>query len=113
MNPKELAEEFKNAGCFILPSHREQWGLVIHEAAAAALPIIASIACGATPSFLIPNYNGFTSIPRNIQNLRKKIEYVINMTDEDLLLFSNRSHQRSKSISPEITAASFMSILNK
>lgn len=42
MPQEELAEELEKAGAFILPSVTEPWALVIHEAACAGLPILAS-----------------------------------------------------------------------
>lgn len=47
LQPDELLEEVKNHNCFILPSIYEPYGVVIHEFAAAGMPLIVSDECGA------------------------------------------------------------------
>jgi glycosyltransferase involved in cell wall biosynthesis len=53
------------AGAFVLPSHFEPWGVVLHEAAAAGRYIIATSACGAGDVLISPGVNG-TVIPSAI-----------------------------------------------
>jgi glycosyltransferase involved in cell wall biosynthesis len=48
------------AGAFVLPSRVDHWGVVIHEAACAGLPILASRTCGAAAHLVRHGYNGFT-----------------------------------------------------
>ena len=60
---KELAPFYAFAGCFVLPSVREPWGLVVNEAMAAALPVIVSSRCGCAPELVEPGRNGFTFDP--------------------------------------------------
>ncbi len=58
VQPHELPLLMRQARAFVLPSHREAWGVVIHEAAAAGLPIIATYPCGATTWFVRDGVNG-------------------------------------------------------
>lgn len=111
--PDELADEIKLAGCFILPSRYEPWALVLHEFAAAGLPIICTNVCGASPVFITSGYNGYIINPENIYELEQKILKIINSSDELLMEMSEKSHAAGQKINPEITAASFMSILSK
>lgn len=60
---KEVARLLKEAICLLLPSIEEQWGLVVNEALAFALPVIASPAVGATDTLVIDNDNGFLRAP--------------------------------------------------
>ncbi|MDE8650471.1 glycosyltransferase [Novosphingobium album (ex Liu et al. 2023)] len=54
-----VAREMAGALCLVLPSSEEQWGLVVNEALALGLPIIAGDNVGAK-DLLIANYvNGF------------------------------------------------------
>jgi glycosyltransferase involved in cell wall biosynthesis len=55
----ELPLEYARARYFVLPSVFEPWGLVVNEAMAAGLPVLASEACGCVPD-LITEKNGFT-----------------------------------------------------
>jgi glycosyltransferase involved in cell wall biosynthesis len=52
VQPTAVRELMRDARCFVLPSRWEPWGVVIHEAAAAGLPIIATYSCGATTMFV-------------------------------------------------------------
>jgi len=63
--PRTLPNVFDSAGVFILPSRYEPWGVVVAEAMAAGLPVIASDACGATVELVRDNYNGFVFDPSN------------------------------------------------
>lgn len=111
MNAEELAQEVKNAGCFVLPSLYEPWGVVLHEFSAAGLPLICTDACGASTAFLINNYNGFL-IPTNDEvSLRNVLVKLFRMNNEELNLLSKRSHKLAQRITPDIWAASFLSIL--
>lgn len=58
VQPSRLPEVFAGAACLILPSTFEPWGVVIHEAATAGLPVICSSACGAADRLVLDGYNG-------------------------------------------------------
>ena len=100
----------KKYGCFILPSRNEPWGLVLHEFAAAGFPIICSENCGAVPMFVINNFNGYTFTPNNTEDLENQMLKIINSSDEELLKKSLCSHTMGQRITPEITAANFLSL---
>jgi glycosyltransferase involved in cell wall biosynthesis/phosphatidylglycerophosphate synthase len=59
VQPASLPRLFERAHCLVLPSRTEHWGVVLHEAAAAGLPLIASSACCATVNFLRDGANGY------------------------------------------------------
>lgn len=60
VQPEGLADLMHRSSCLILPSHIEWYGVVVHEAAAAGLPLIVSDGVGAITHMLQDNYNGFT-----------------------------------------------------
>jgi len=67
VQPAHLPELMKEARCLVLPSRWEPWGVVIHEAAAAGLPIIATYPCGATTMFVRDGVNGYVVPPKENQ----------------------------------------------
>lgn len=73
--PNLLSKKFSESSCFILPSKHENWGLVIHEAALAGLPIICTNACGASTWFLREGQNGYLTATnsKSIMNAMIKI----------------------------------------
>ena len=60
---RELIPLFAFARCFVLPSTREPWGLVVNEAMAACLPLIVSTRCGCAEDLVVEGENGFLFDP--------------------------------------------------
>lgn len=58
IQPPELPGLFARSGCLVTPSRFEPWGVVIHEATSAGLPVICSTACGASTRLVLDGYNG-------------------------------------------------------
>jgi 1,2-diacylglycerol 3-alpha-glucosyltransferase len=65
----ELAELYGAASALVLPSLSEPWGLVINEAMAAGLPILASDRAGAIFDLVFPGINGYIFDPENGEDL--------------------------------------------
>lgn len=57
--PAEIRRLMAGSAAFVLPSTYDPWPLVLVEACAAGLPIIATHACGSKVECLRHNYNGF------------------------------------------------------
>lgn len=60
-----VAGYLASALCLLLPSTEEQWGLVVNEALAFALPVILSSNVGAIDSLAENEANGFICSPNN------------------------------------------------
>ena len=110
MPQSELSREMEQAGCFVLTSIFEPWGLVIQEAAASGLPIIATDICGAAPHLVINNYNGYQVRP-NVQNIKKALQDIINMDKKELFRFAQNSRTLASNISPSLGVAHLMSVV--
>lgn len=65
----ELPGYYASAGCFVLPSTREPWGLVVNEAMASGLPVIVSNRCGCAEDLVSHGQNGFLFDPANTGEL--------------------------------------------
>ena len=59
LGPADLWLELLAARAFVLPSIFEPWGVVLHEAALAELPLVASAECGAIGHLLRDGWNGW------------------------------------------------------
>lgn len=57
--PERLKKIWKEWDVFILASRYEPWGVAVHEAAGAGLPLIVSDAVGAGDDFVVPGVNGW------------------------------------------------------
>jgi glycosyltransferase involved in cell wall biosynthesis len=57
-SPEEIAGVYAQCDAMVLPSDHEPWGVVVVEAAAAGLAIVASDNVGAAPELVKPGMNG-------------------------------------------------------
>ena len=76
VQPAELPEVFASHGAFVLPSRFEPWGVVIAEAAAAALPIVCTSACGAAADIVRSYYNGVVVPPEDAGALARAMQWI-------------------------------------
>jgi glycosyltransferase involved in cell wall biosynthesis len=111
MQPEQLSEEVANAGCLILPSIDEPWGVVVHEFAAAGLPLILSDVVGAGSTFLISGLNGYTFNANNDIDLTARMSQIINTSDKQLHDMGIWSNTLSKRITPETSANTLVGIV--
>lgn len=71
VQPADLPAEFHAAGALVLASRFEPWGVVVHEAAAAGLPVICTDAVGAAVHLVADGASGYV-VPRgNVALLAK------------------------------------------
>ena len=110
MEPAQFMQEVANAGCFLLPSRREPWGVVVHEFAAAGLPLIVSDVVGAASTFLISGMNGFSFKVNDPVALLKTMCEIINMNDQELCSMAVSSQALSQRITPESSAGNLLSV---
>jgi glycosyltransferase involved in cell wall biosynthesis len=110
LQPGELAREVADAGCFVLPSRSEPWGVVVHECAAAGLPLILSDVVGAGTTFLIPGMNGYRFRADDPRDLASRMASITAATDDELRTMSRHSHRISQRITPESSAANLWSL---
>lgn len=68
-NTAETARYYAGARCFVLPSTREPWGLVVNEAMAASLPVLVSERCGCAEDLVNHGCNGFVFNPAHAAEL--------------------------------------------
>jgi len=111
MNQAALIHEMQNSGCFILPSLKEPWALVLHEAAVSGLPIVCTDICGAAPHFVINGYNGYKVKANDVIDMQNALVKIINMNNFELYSFSCKSRELGFHISPDISINSLLQLL--
>lgn len=107
---EEMKEVVRNTAVFCLPSIEEPWGVVIHEMAAAGIPICCSDACGAATHFVKDGFNGLIFKARDWADLQLKLEWLIKLSLADQNQMGEHGHQLAQLITPESAAQSLLSI---
>ena len=102
--PIECAEVMACAGAFLLASHSEPWGVVIHEAATAGLPVLCTDVCGAAADLVSDGHNGYLFEPGDVDQLRALMVRLTKMGDKALESMGRNSHALSKQFTPELWA---------
>lgn len=91
---------YARAEWLVLPSLFEPWGLVVNEAMAAGVPVIASTACGCVPDLLTPR-TGFTFDPGRMEALIRVLERAAALSDDDWEQMSSGAMDRVASLTPD------------
>lgn len=78
MDKYKLAQYYRASDLFVLPTHHDEWGLVVNEAMANGLPIITTDKCGAGLEIIKDDENGFLVKDNDEAGLGHKINYLLN-----------------------------------
>ena len=101
LQPSEIKLLIKDTSVFILPSHFEPWGVVVHEFASAGFPLILSDKISSSTSFLDNNVNGFMFQSKSIPSLKNALKKMIRTNDENLYKMGQISVKLASTITPE------------
>lgn len=82
--PNEIQEYVSCAGCFVLPSIYEPWGVVVHEAALMGLPLLCSKHVNSATKYLKDGANGFNFNPVDEASIIDAFRKIIDSSDESL-----------------------------
>jgi len=108
VQPADLPQQMANAGCLLLPSIFEPWALVVNEATAAGLILVATQNVGAVPHLVHNYYNGFVVNAGDVANLAEVMNRVSNMDSKRQERMSRASHELSCQYTPARWADSLL-----
>lgn len=111
LQPQNLIHLIKETGVFVLPSHFEPWGVVVHEFASAGFPLICSDKVGATEMFLQHGKNGFIFPAGTITLLKEYLLKVMRLSDEELNKMGERSVELAKQNTPHDWATTIYKLI--
>jgi glycosyltransferase involved in cell wall biosynthesis len=103
LEKEELADIYARAAALVLPTHSDVWGLVVNEAMACGLPIIASSVAGCVADLVEDGWNGRIVAAGNPDVLGAAMQSLA-LDPELRSTMSARSRQRSRDYSPEACA---------
>ncbi len=109
---RELIPLFAFARCFVLPSTREPWGLVVNEAMAASLPLIVSTRCGCAEDLVTHGENGLLFDPADQRALTRCLTETEQLSAAELQQRGLRSASKISAYSPGDFGQEVMRIWN-
>jgi glycosyltransferase involved in cell wall biosynthesis len=101
VQPTELPGSFSQAGCFVLPSIWEPWGVVIHEACSAGVPVICTSSCGASVHLVQDGFNGLIVEPGSAASLARAFKQFASLSVEQRAAMGETSYQLSLQFTPQ------------
>ena len=109
---RELLPFYAFAGCFVLPSTREPWGLVVNEAMASSLPVIVSDRCGCAADLVEAGSNGFLFSPSQPEQLTQALNRIASLERAELHSMALGSAARIRAYSPQRFGAEVAQIVD-
>lgn len=109
VQPAALPDLMGSASAFVLPSRVEHWGVVLHEAAASGLPLVASNACGAVDVFARPE-NSWVFESEDVIGLAAALGSVSDLAEDAWDAAASFSRTQAKLITPREWAKALVSL---
>lgn len=101
LQPPDVAALMARSSCYVLPSHIEPYGVVVHEAASAGLPVLCSDFSGVAPGMVQDGMNGWV-VPAGRADLwAEAMRRVSELPVERLGELSRVSKAMSQRLSPQ------------
>lgn len=108
---EELADYYKAADLFVLPTREDIWGLVINEAMSHGLPVITTDNCLAGLELVIDSENGYIVPVEDVDSLANKINSIFK-DDVLRLRMSSKSLEIIQEYSIENMASRYIDIFS-
>jgi len=90
---EKLSEFYQQADIFCFPSRYDGWGLVVLEALASGLPVIATDQTGSALEFIQNGYNGWLIKAESEDSLYQTMRSAIELSAEELQYYSDSAKQ--------------------
>jgi 1,2-diacylglycerol 3-alpha-glucosyltransferase len=108
----ELLPLFAFAACFVLPSTREPWGLVVNEAMAAGLPVIVSNRCGCAEDLVEIGRNGLLFNAEDNAELTACLTRITQLDGKEIAAMGRSSAEKINAYSPRNFGLEIASMAN-
>ena len=109
----QLPTYYAYASCFVLPSTREPWGLVVNEAMASGLPVLVSSRCGCAETLVEETRNGYLMNPNDINSMTKSMIQIASLDKQQLMAFGNHALTNIGNYSPKTLGEEIDKLLAK
>ena len=113
VQPSALPALMARCQALVLPSRVENWGVVIHEAAAAGLPVLASRACMAAGRFVRDGASGYVHEAGSAPALLAALRRFHDLDRRQRQLMSRQSKELALTWSPFLQAERFEALMRE
>jgi glycosyltransferase involved in cell wall biosynthesis len=103
----ELPSLYGLAQALILPSIVDQWGLVINEAMASGIPVLASNRCGAAEDLVLEEATGRLFDPHSRRQITQAMLWMTSKTGREVKALGTKARNHIAAWSPDCFADSF------
>jgi glycosyltransferase involved in cell wall biosynthesis len=104
---EQLAVYYALAEALVFPTHTDPWGLVVNEAMACSIPIVATDAGGCVVDLVQDGWNGYVVPTRAPQKLAEALAKVAASPELNIAMGAH-SAERIEQNSPQASAAGFV-----
>ena len=108
----EIRDLMSSARALVLPSLTEPWGVVVHEACAAGLPVITSSACGSRTKF-VTSGNGWTVETGSVVGLATAINQLASTSSGTWETMSEASRRLAESWTPRDWSSQLVRMMSR
>jgi glycosyltransferase involved in cell wall biosynthesis len=98
----DLPRVYADAGVLVFPSDADEWGLVVNEAMASAMPVLGSSGAQAVSELVQDGVSGWVFPAGDAAQVFQKIGEVFSASDEELDRLRVNARNRALSITPEL-----------
>lgn len=100
VQPADLEALITSCAGFVMPSQKEPWGVVLHEMAAAGMPMICSDKVGAATRFLEDGQNGYMHKAGDQASLKLAMRKFMEKTDAGRGSMGRHSRKLAETLTP-------------
>ena len=111
--PEGLLEFYALAGCLVLPSAKDTWGLVVNEALASGLPVIVADKCGCADDLVLGRGTGIVIDPGEPLALTMALMRMESLSEEERGAMGKRGQSVIAEFSPEMWADEVLQVIRK
>lgn len=113
VQPELLYKYYAAADIFFLPSLEDEWGIVLNEALASGLPVLASKYAAATRDLVQDERNGKVFDPLSIESTRESVLRILSLDDTELKRWGQASQEIVASVDIGFTVSNMSAALKR
>jgi glycosyltransferase involved in cell wall biosynthesis len=113
VQPGELPRYYAAADAFVFPSLEDEWGIVLNEAAASGLPLVASRFAAATAELVEQGINGLVIDPRDSSEIASALTEIMDLPLSSLNEWGCRSITKAGRIGIDFTVGNLAAAVSR